>query len=235
MQIVPVIDLKGGQVVHARGGARDSYTPIETPLARSSTPAAVVDGLLSLHPFEALYVADLDAIEGRGDHRDTLDDLQTRFPNLALWIDQGVSRASDCRSMLTHPGRELILGSESQSDEALLKELCEEFGDGRVILSLDYRGDDFLGPASLLETSEVWPSRIIVMTLARVGGGEGPDSERLIDLRERAPDRAYFAAGGVRGLDDLLHLREIGAAGALIASCLHDGRLTAEHVKRFAG
>ena len=62
MQIVPVIDLKGALVVHARRGERGSYAPIETPLSRSAEPAAVLAGLLSVAPFRAVYVADLDAI-----------------------------------------------------------------------------------------------------------------------------------------------------------------------------
>ena len=60
---IPVIDLKGGVVVRARHGDRASYRPIETPLSRTSEPLDVVAGLLSLHPFRTLYVADLDAIE----------------------------------------------------------------------------------------------------------------------------------------------------------------------------
>jgi hypothetical protein len=64
MEIIPVIDLKGGLVVRARMGQRDQYRPIETPLSPTSHPADVVQGLMSVFPFRTLYVADLDAIEG---------------------------------------------------------------------------------------------------------------------------------------------------------------------------
>ena len=67
MQVIPVIDLKAGHVVHARLGHRAFYRPIETPLATGSGPIDVVTGLLSLHPFATLYVADLDAIGGKGE------------------------------------------------------------------------------------------------------------------------------------------------------------------------
>ncbi len=63
MQIIPVIDIKNGVVVHARAGDRASYRPIETPLASSAEPLAVIEGLLSLFPFDTLYLADLDGIE----------------------------------------------------------------------------------------------------------------------------------------------------------------------------
>ena len=47
-EIIPVIDLMGGVVVHARSGERDSYRPLTSPLAASAEPAEVVRGLLTL-------------------------------------------------------------------------------------------------------------------------------------------------------------------------------------------
>ena len=41
MEIVPVIDLKGGAVVRALQGDRANYRPIRTPLSRTSEPADV--------------------------------------------------------------------------------------------------------------------------------------------------------------------------------------------------
>ncbi|MBL8704261.1 MAG: histidine biosynthesis protein, partial [Rhodospirillales bacterium] len=61
MDTIPVIDLKAGQVVHARRGDRANYRPIETSLSPSAEPVAVARGLMALHGFRRLYVADLDA------------------------------------------------------------------------------------------------------------------------------------------------------------------------------
>ena len=66
MQVIPVIDLMGGEVVRARMGDRASYRPIESPLSPTSDPVDVVRGLLAAYPFPTLYVADLDAIRARG-------------------------------------------------------------------------------------------------------------------------------------------------------------------------
>ena len=49
--VVPVIDLMGGQVVHARRGDRSNYRPLESALARSSDPLEVVRALLAAAPF----------------------------------------------------------------------------------------------------------------------------------------------------------------------------------------
>ena len=89
MEVIPVIDLKGGAVVRAHLGRRDSYAPIETPLASTSAPADVVAGLLALHPFRAIYAADLDAIERRGDHGDDFARAWRRLSRDSFWVDRG--------------------------------------------------------------------------------------------------------------------------------------------------
>src|SRR5215471_17804180 len=91
MEIIPVLDLKGGQVVRARMGQRDLYRPIETPLAATSDPLDVMRGLLSVHRFTTAYVADLDAIERKGDNGAALAALKAEFSDVSLWVDNGMA------------------------------------------------------------------------------------------------------------------------------------------------
>lgn len=231
MRIVPVIDLKDGQVVHARGGTRETYRPIRSILADTSEPLQLVAGLLTLHPFTDLYVADLDAIEGRGDHDAVLEVLRHAFPVLRLWVDKGLASETACGDWLARGLGDLVIGSESQSDPALAGRLAQGRGRGRTVLSLDFRGARFLGPPVLLEEARLWPERVIVMTLARVGGALGPDIETLRSLKARAPGCRLYAAGGVRNVEDLRDLAAERISGALVASALHDGRITRRDLK----
>lgn len=224
MEVVPVVDLKGGAVVRARHGDRAAYRPIETPLSPTSDPLDVVAGLLSVHAFRTLYIADLDAIEGHGSAGTILDRISKTFPHLSLWVDNGCATGGVAENFLMrNPGATLVLGSESQRDEKLVAELRDE---PRTILSLDFRGESFLGPSALLNEAALWPARIIVMTLARVGSSAGPDFERHASIRKRANGRAIYLAGGLRDRDDLAAVRASGAAGILVASALHDGRIS---------
>src|SRR5262245_23753828 len=166
MQIVPVIDLKGALVVHARRGERGTYAPIVTPLSRSAEPAAVIDGLLSVAPFRAIYVADLDAIMEGGGPSPLIASLADRFPMLEFWVDAGIASPAAAESLLRRERLHLVIGSESQTDHRVLAKFRDH---PRSLLSLDFRGDDFIGPSDLLERPEQWPERVIVMTLARVG------------------------------------------------------------------
>lgn len=224
MQVVPVIDLKAREVVHARQGLRDTYRPISTPLSRGSSPADVVAGLLGLHPFASLYVADLDAIAGEGGNAATLAHIAVRWPALELWVDSGIADAEAGRAWLDRGPGALVLGSESQRDTRTVRALA---ADPRAILSLDFRGEQFQGPDGLLEDVTLWPARVIVMTLARVGAGAGPDLPRVRSIVARAGRRSVYAAGGVRDAGDLLALAEAGAAGVLVASALHAGTIGA--------
>jgi phosphoribosylformimino-5-aminoimidazole carboxamide ribotide isomerase len=223
LQAIPVIDLMGGQVVRARMGDRASYRPLRSPLSPTSDAVDVVRGLLSVYPFRTLYVADLDAIQGAGDNLPALSRIRAEFPHLRMWIDNG---AADAAALEALTGADLgipVVGSESQRDSALIARAISS----EIVLSLDFRGDAFQGPAELLAEPALWPRRVIVMTLARVGSGAGPDLERLAAILAIAGRREIYAAGGVRDAADLSALKAVGLAGALIASALHERRIVA--------
>lgn len=230
MELIPVLDLKGGVVVRARMGERQTYRPIETPLSSTCAAADVMGGLLTLHAFETFYIADLDAIEGRGDNMGALKRLASQF-GVTLWVDNGAADVPAARAALD-AGLCLVIGSETQHDAALVAELGL---DARVALSLDFRGDTFQGPRALLADPTLWPPRVIAMTLDRIGSGRGPDTVRLAAIKSAAGDsRKVYAAGGVRHAGDLAELAATGIAGALVASCLHDGRVTAKDIAALA-
>ena len=84
----------------------------------------------------------------------------------------------------------------------------------------------------MLGEPDGWPRNVIVMTLARVGSGAGPDVARLSEIRAKATRRSIYAAGGVRDAADLAALKGLGVAGALVATSLHDGRLTGAEIAK---
>ena len=230
MHIIPVIDLKDGDVVRAQRGMRHLYAPIETPLAPSSRPADVVAGCLALHDFREIYIADLDAIEGRGDHAATILALEAAFPTVTFWVDAGIGKATEARACLARYRGDLVLGSETLQDAAIPAAFRN---DPRLLLSLDFRDAAYQGPTALYDDETLWPARVIVMTLARVGSQAGPDLDRLREIVAKAADRhLVYAAGGLRGAADLAPLAAAGVHGVLVASALHDGRLDAATLRQ---
>lgn len=232
MELVPVVDLMGGKVVRALKGDRASYRPLSSPLSPTADPEAVVDAFLGLHPFPAIYIADLDSIQRRGGNGQVVRRLRAAFPSVGFWVDSGLSGEAECRAWLAQNRAHLVLGSESQTDLGTLNALSTRADADRLLLSLDFRGAEFLGPSQLLDRPTSWPTRTICMTLERVGAGGGVDLQRLLDLKRRAPNHRLYAAGGVRGEDDLDRLAAVGAAGVLLASALHDGAIGRVAIER---
>jgi phosphoribosylformimino-5-aminoimidazole carboxamide ribotide isomerase len=86
-----------------------------------------------------------------------------------------------------------------------------------------------------LNEANIWPTNVIVMTLARVGSASGPDMNWLTTIKSRAANRQVYAAGGVRDANDLASLAAAGIAGALVATSLHNGKLTGAQIARLSG
>lgn len=233
MQVVPVIDVMNGVVVHAAGGDRARYRPIETPLARSAEPVDVVGGLLTLHPFEVLYVADLDGITGRQPNAAVLGRLRRAFPRLSIWVDDGSSSAAAVDD-LAALGVVPVVGSETLKRASDLDAIRSSL---RVepILSLDFNGRHYQGPEDLLHDPKRWPTTVIAMTLAAVGVAAGPDLASVRRIKAAKPDTTLIAAGGVRDKADLIALSQAGAWGVLVATALHSGTLKAGDLEEIAG
>lgn len=233
MRCIAVIDLAAGQVVHAVRGEREHYRPIRSGLVGSAVPIAVADALREELGVMAFYVADLDAIQQRGSSRTIIEALLARHAACEWWIDAGVSSPATLEAYLSAPNATCVIGSES------LRELADYHGifqalprPDRVVLSMDHRGGQFLGPAALWSASSQWPQKVIAMNLDRVGAASGPDLGLLGELKRQAPTARVAAAGGVRHAQDLEALAAAGASDVLIATALHDGRLRRQDLER---
>ncbi|MEO8157328.1 MAG: HisA/HisF-related TIM barrel protein [Betaproteobacteria bacterium] len=233
--LIPVIDLKEGMVVHAREGRREEYRPVDSRLGSGADPLQIVAALLALHPFRCLYAADLDAIQQRGGNMASLQAIHRHFPKLELWVDIGMSDETGLARWLDAGLGRPVIGSESLRDAsfvALVRDRCVK---PSPVLSLDHVGEDFRGPQVLLTHPErYWPQRVLAMNLQRVGSDRGPDLELIVGLAARVPGCQVYAAGGVRSIADLESIATAGAAGALIASALHDGRIGPADLARIA-
>jgi len=230
MSLIPVIDLLNAQVVRGVRGDRQAYRPIESALCASSDPVTVARILVDHCSARQLYVADLDALMGGLPQHDVLRELLDALPGIELWLDAGFSDADAAdalRSQLApHSPRIVpVFASESLRSRAGLEVCRERFGAAGAVLSLDRRDGQRLDPAGCWDTPALWPQRVIVMTLERVGSGAGPDLDTMAALRRIAPGTTLIGAGGVRSADDLARGREAGASAWLVASALHDLQL----------
>jgi phosphoribosylformimino-5-aminoimidazole carboxamide ribotide isomerase len=224
MEIIPVIDLMHGNVVHARLGLRQLYSPIQSTLCKSSAPSAIVDALIELYPFKRLYIADLDAINGLGHHLDTIMQIQDHYPDLEIWLDAGISNIEGLSTWqsinLTH-----VIGSENITTATDFVAIGRNLA-GNFVLSLDFNQKGFLGCPELENQTRYWPDKVIVMDLKQVGSEQGPAAQRLESIKKQAGNKKIFAAGGIRNNADLVQLATLSISGALVATALHNGNLS---------
>jgi phosphoribosylformimino-5-aminoimidazole carboxamide ribotide isomerase len=230
MTIIPVIDLLHGQVVRAVRGDRQAYRPIVSALCGSSDPVTVARTLCRHCATHRLYVADLDALQGAVSQFATLQALLDADPALELWLDAGFADAASAAAALAalapHAGRVVpVFGSESLRSAAALALCFAPEAPANGVLSLDRRDGRRLDAAGCWDRPELWPQRVIVMTLERVGADAGPDLDTLAEVRRKAPGAMLIGAGGIRHPADLADAAAAGADAWLVASALHDGRL----------
>jgi phosphoribosylformimino-5-aminoimidazole carboxamide ribotide isomerase len=235
MRVIPVIDLKGGVAVHAVRGDRERYRPLRSRIAAGSDPVQVTRAVRASLGLGELYVADLDAIAGGAGWPDIVAALAREA---SVMLDAGAAAPAAVARLLGLGVTRVVVGTESLPGAAALRRLRSELPDAPLVLSLDLRGGRVISPdaalagarpgealARLVDAGE--SREAVVLDLARVGSGQGPDLALFAELRARLPDVELLAGGGVRDAADLRALAEAGAAGALVATALHGGAIGA--------
>jgi phosphoribosylformimino-5-aminoimidazole carboxamide ribotide isomerase len=251
VRVIGVIDLRGGLAVHARGGVRGSYQPVD---AVGTTSSARGDALGLARAYASLdiselYVADLDAITtsaaGVNDHVVSA----IAGVGLPVWLDAGVSSVAGACHALGLGATRAVVGLETLASYDELGRICAAVGRDRVAFSLDLKGGAPLRTPEDLSTYEggsrrapedaasvaaraasTGVSSMIVLDLARVGNCSGLDASLLARIRHAVPDVELVAGGGVRGANDLELLTRLGYDGALVATAMLSGALTADDI-----
>jgi len=230
VRVVGVIDLKDGTAVHAVRGERERYRPVHSVLAGDDGDAvALARAFRSQLGLDELYVADLDAITGGdGEHAAVVGALAREA---RVMVDAGVSEPARARALLDLGAHRVIVGTETLSGADALDRLLADLPAGAVVPSVDLRdgrvlsSDAQLAGLPALDAMRRLPAvrEAIVLDLARVGSGAGPDVALIADIHAAFPDLELLAGGGVRDVEDLRALDAAGAAGALVATALHSG------------
>jgi len=234
-----------GQVVRGVAGKRSEYRPIQSSIAADAHPATVARAFVERFGFETVYVADIDAIQGRPPNREGWEAI--RDAGLKIWLDAGAGdplRYCELVESLLSKGIRgaIVIGLESLQDPYDDRWWSDSAGsDFPPIFSLD------LKESVPLRQALVWPDRsaleiareayhlgfrdIIVLDLADVGMDHGTRTLNLCEqLVKELTEARVIAGGGVRDSDDLRSLAVAGCHAALVASALHDGRLTADEL-----
>ncbi|MCP8314252.1 MAG: HisA/HisF family protein, partial [archaeon] len=229
MRIIPVIDIMGGVAVHAKGGQRYDYKPIKSQLCETSNPIDLALALRTKFGFRELYIADLDSIMGRGDNMDMLRRIY-EYSSMKIMVDSGIDDVKKARELLHVGVEKVVVGTETLTGFEVLKKILNFSGHERIIVSIDMKNGEILSkckeivrlsPEALVKRlKSMGIKELILLDLSRIGSESGVNIE-LIRRVLSSVDIPIITGGGIRNIDDVLLLRDLGISGVLISTALH--------------
>ncbi|MEW4489571.1 HisA/HisF-related TIM barrel protein [Thalassoglobus sp. JC818] len=242
MQIVPVLDLMGGQVVRGIAGRRDEYKPNQSCLVEGSEPLATARAFRERFGLTRVYVADLDAIA----------EAQPDFETIGELVESGFQISVDCGSVSLQTAErlrqfaveEIIVPLETLADWKALEQLLEVIPTTSLRFSLDLMNSDPMGVLGENNTTLEIVDRVsgfgltkyIVLDLAAVGMNGGLQTLGVCQsILERNPQAKIWTGGGIRNWEEIEELQNAcDIDGLLVASALHDGQISPAEVKRLS-
>ena len=240
MKVIPVLDIMGGKVVHAKGGRRDKYRPLKSVLCLTPDPVSLSLKLRELG-FKEAYVADLDAIAGADPSFSFYSHIRSRS-SLDLMVDAGISSLDDVSALIEGGVSKAVIGTETLRSLEFVRRAVEQFGSERIVVSLDVKKGNVVGGSELISSMEpvsaaknielMGVTDIIVLDLDRVGSGGGVNLQILRQiLNAVSAGIKVYVGGGVKDFSGLLELNQIGVFGALVATALHKGVVKVDGLK----
>ena len=133
--------------------------------------------------------------------------------------------------------RRSLSGLETMAGRRELADTIRIAGAERIVFSLDlFEGRPRTAAAATwgnedsfdlaLAAIDCGVQNLLILDLARVGTGRGLGSQTLIaQIRGARPFAHIHAGGGISRIEEVLAIRDAGAAGVLVGSAIHDGRI----------
>lgn len=218
MELIPAIDVLGGQVVRLHQGRYDTATVYgDDPVVWAEAFCAA--GATRLH------VVDLDgARDGKPGNVAVIERILRAVP-LRVQIGGGLRTQQDAARWLDAGAERVVLGTAAVRDPAFVMELCHA-RPGSVVVAIDAHDDEVkvrgwleetgLRAESLARVVDEWGVAAVLFTaIERDGTSQGPDVRATVALQ--ASLRATVIASG--GIGSVAHLSALRAAGVRASVC----------------
>lgn len=237
LQLLPAVDVQGGQAVQlvqgVAGTQQEFGDPLEAALRWQRGGA------------EWLHLVDLDAAFGRGSNAELLRSIVGAL-DLNVELSGGIRDDESLQRALATGARRVNIGTAALENPEWCERIIAEYG-GKIAIGFDVRGENLAARGWTTEGGP-WPEtldrlvaagceRFVVTDVNADGMLSGPNLELLTAVAERS-GRKVIASGGIATLDDLRALRGLvhrGVEGAIIGTALYVGRFTIEEALEVAG
>jgi phosphoribosylformimino-5-aminoimidazole carboxamide ribotide isomerase len=241
MLLIPAIDIREGRCVRLYQGDFEQETHYAVD------PAAIASEYATLGaPW--LHVVDLDGAQrGEPENLELVERIRSSA-ELSIQLGGGIRKEHDLARALGIVQR-VVVGSLAVNSPELVARWLETYGGDRLVLALDVRVDANGVPRVATHgwtrgsTTSLWDAidryrphglaHVLCTDVARDGALSGPNLDLYVQCRERAPDIAIQASGGIRDAGDLAALAALRIAAAISGKALLEGRLTTEEIRPY--
>jgi phosphoribosylformimino-5-aminoimidazole carboxamide ribotide isomerase len=223
-EVIPAIDLKGGKVVQLVQGV-------------PGTEMVSIDDYLSVagdfvdQGAKWLHIIDLDgALSGDRKNARIVEDIIKHF-NVNIQVGGGIRDFNTARYLLGLGVTRVILGTAAIKEPELVSELAANFDDVAVMVSLDSKKGEVLvegwkasSGKSTIEMGKLFENMgagSILYTNVDVEGLLNGINESPVKELVSSVNIPVIASGGITTLQDVVTIKNTGAAGVVIGSALY--------------
>ena len=183
---------------------------------------------------EYIHLVDLDgAKEGKRVNHEII--LETAHAlDVPVEVGGGIRTMAQIESYLENGIDRVILGTSAMEDPQLLQDALRRYGE-RIAVGIDCR-DGLVYGRGWLEASELHyitfakqleemgVQTVIVTDISKDGTLSGPNTDMLAALKEQSGMR-IIASGGIRSIEDIAALKQLGLYGAITGKAMYHGTL----------
>ncbi len=194
---------------------------------------------------EVLHFLDLDGL--KAERPVNLDTLETIAAHTNLKVDfmGGIRTDGDINKVLEYGATYFTASSVAVNDNELFASWIISYGREKLSLmtyvsdgNLVYKAIRKKVDIDLFDHIHYFHVRglkyVKVTDLDRDSALVGPNFELYEKLKKQFPDLYIAAGGGVRNLDDIRRLKDMGLYAVIIARSLYEGKIKVEELKEFA-
>jgi phosphoribosylformimino-5-aminoimidazole carboxamide ribotide isomerase len=237
LEIIPAIDLINGQCVRLTQG------DYQQKKVYNSDPVAMAQ------EFEAagirrLHLVDLDGAKARKVINLQVLENIAKATNLVIDFGGGVQSEEDLRKVLDAGAAQVTAGSIAVKQPKVVAEWLERYGAERIILGADVRNGNIAihgwqeeseqKIAQFLESYTQKGAQYCICTdVSKDGLLQGTALGLYQQLRTQFPDLKLIASGGVKTIEELVALQDMGCYGVIIGKALYEGYISLDALQDF--
>ncbi|WP_462254182.1 1-(5-phosphoribosyl)-5-[(5-phosphoribosylamino)methylideneamino]imidazole-4-carboxamide isomerase [Ekhidna sp.] len=196
------------------------------------------------HGISRVHLIDLDgARKGTSVNYDILH-MIAAYTDLKINFTGGIHTDGDVLKAFEYGAESITAASVAVSNKEQFANWLMSYGREKVALAADslegkirIRGWQKATSKDLFDHISFFYDRglkyLKTTDISKDGAMEGPSFELYKKLLKEFPDLSIFASGGVRGMDDIKKLRDLGLYGVIFGKAFYEGTISLEDIDNY--